>query len=58
MIPNRRPLLETLEERILYSADPGPASLAVAVMESSLDLQDGNSCEALTTELVFVDSRS
>ncbi|KAB2970690.1 cadherin domain-containing protein [Zoogloea sp.] len=58
MKPNRRPLLETLEERILYSADPGPAGVAAAVADVGQDVQDATPAAIQGIELVFVDSRS
>ena len=52
-------LIETFESRILYSADPGPAGLAAAVL-GGFD-QPGNGTGGAVqqggSELVFVDSR-
>ncbi|NML24397.1 cadherin domain-containing protein [Zoogloea dura] len=58
MKPIPRPLLETLDERILYSADPGPAGLVAAVAGVDHQVQDAAPADIRGTELVFVDSRS
>ncbi|WP_374245141.1 DUF4347 domain-containing protein, partial [Zoogloea sp.] len=55
---HRRALIETFESRILYSADPGPAGIAAAVLGASLHPGDGAATAGQGgAELVFVDAR-
>ncbi len=54
----RRALIETFEPRIMYSADPGPAGLAAAVLTAAeLQVDGGEALQGAGAELVFIDAR-
>ncbi|MBL8436329.1 MAG: DUF4347 domain-containing protein, partial [Zoogloea sp.] len=54
----RRALIETFEPRIMYSADPGPAGLAAAVLTAAeVQVDGGEALQGVATELVFIDAR-
>ena len=54
----RRAQIESFEPRILYSADPGPAGLASALLTAAdLQADGGGALQGAGTELVFIDAR-
>ena len=53
----RRALIETFEQRILYSADPLPSGELVSALVG-LEHTDGATADGGGVELVFVDTRS
>ena len=54
----RRALIESFEPRIMYSAGPGPAGLAAAMLTAAeLRVDGGEALQGAGTELVFIDAR-
>lgn len=54
----RRALIESFEPRIMYSAGPGPAGLAAAVLTAAeVQVEGGDALQGAGTELVFIDAR-
>ncbi|MCK6396852.1 LEPR-XLL domain-containing protein, partial [Zoogloea sp.] len=54
----RRALIESFEPRIMYSAGPGPAGLAAAMLTAAeLRVDGGEALQGAGAELVFIDAR-
>ena len=54
----RRALIESFEPRIMYSAGPGPAGLAAAVLTAAeVQVDGGEALQGSGSELVFIDAR-
>ena len=52
----RRALIESFEPRIMYSAGPGPAGLAAAVLTAAeVQVDGGEALQGAGSELVFID---